>query len=77
MINVRKILFEICDDESVYSDGTELLESGILDSFAFIQLFSALEDAGIVIQPTQISKEMLKTPEAIERMVAKYEKEIS
>ena len=73
MIDVRKILFEICEDEAVYSDNTELIESGILDSFAFIQLFSKLEDAGIVIQPTRISREILKTPESIERLVESYE----
>lgn len=50
----------------------ELLESGILDSYAFIQLFSRLEDYGINIQPTRINRDLLKTPKSIEMLIKNF-----
>ena len=72
MINVYNLLFEICEDASVYDPECELIESGILDSYSFIELFSSLEDLGIKIYPTQIDRSCLKTPKGIEMMVQKY-----
>ena len=45
--------------------GVDLLEQGFLDSLALIELLEGLEDMGICIQPTQISKERLRTVEGI------------
>ena len=46
----------------------------ICDSFAFIELFSKLEDLGIELQPTRIDREQLRTPESIEKLINEYEK---
>lgn len=72
MIEVKEILYEICEDESVYQDDTDLFESGIFDSFVFIELFNRLEDEGLELQPTRIDRSMLRTPADIERLVARY-----
>ena len=72
MIEVSKILFEICDDENVYNPEFDLIESGLLDSFALIELFSALEDAGIVLQPTRIDRNLLRTSAGIQKLVNDY-----
>ena len=60
-INVEKLLYEICEDELVYEKDIDLVESGLLDSYAFIELFSRLEDFGINIQPTRIDRKKLRT----------------
>ena len=69
-IDLRKLLFEICEDERVFEEGIDLIESGLLDSFAFIELFSELEDRGIVIQPTRIDRSLLRTVEGIEKLIS-------
>lgn len=68
-IDVMKLLYEICEDDSVYDPEFDLIENGILDSFAFIELFSRLEDFGIDIQPTQIDRNLLRTPKGIQEIV--------
>ena len=72
MIDVKKILYEICEDENVYNPDFDLIESGLLDSFAMIELFARIEDEGIEIQPTRIDREKLRTPKGIEELVEKY-----
>ena len=72
MIDVKKILYEICEDENVCNPDFDLIESGLLDSFAMIELFARLEDEGIEIQPTRIDREKLRTPRGIEELVEKY-----
>ena len=69
MIDVKKILYEICEDENLYNPDFDLIESGLLDSFAMIELFARLEDEGIEIQPTRIDREKLRTPKGIEELV--------
>lgn len=69
MIDVSKILYEIFEDKNVYNPEFDLIDSGLLDSLAFIELFSALEDKGIVIQPTRIDRELLRTPRSIQELV--------
>ena len=66
MIDVCKLLYELCDDKAVLNPDCELLESGILDSLAFIELFSKLEDLGNEVFPSRISREVLKTPKSIQ-----------
>ncbi len=73
MINVPELLFEICEDENVYNPDFDLIESGLLDSFAFIELFSRLEDYGINIQPTRIDRNLLRTPRTIEKLIQEFE----
>ena len=69
MINIYDLLFSICEDKKVYNKDYDLIESGLLDSFAFIELFSQLEEQGIVIQPTRINREYLRTSGLIEQLV--------
>ena len=72
MIDVEEILYEICDDDSVYDKNIDLVETGLLDSFAFIELFSKLEDLGINIQPTRIDRDKLRTVDGIKELIAEY-----
>lgn len=69
MIDVKAILFRICEDDAVYQKDIDLMESGLLDSFALLELFSELEDRGIFLQPTQIDRNLLRTVQGIERLV--------
>lgn len=70
--DIKKILFEICSDERVYDDSTDLVESGLLDSYAFIELFYKLEEYGIELQPTRIDRKSLKSVKGIEEMIGDY-----
>ena len=74
-INIPELLYEICEDEGVYEEDIDLIESGLLDSFAFIELFSRLEDFGINIQPTRIDRSKLRTVKGIEQLINDYVKE--
>ena len=74
MIDICEILYSICEDKNVYNKDFDLIESGLLDSFAFIELFSKLEDLGITIQPTRIDREELRTPKRIEKLIEEYQK---
>ena len=69
MIDVKKLLYEICEDKRVYEDNIDLIESGLLDSYAFIELFSRLEDKGIVLHPTRIDRSKLRTVQGIEELI--------
>ncbi len=71
-INIPELLYEICEDEGVYEENIDLIESGLLDSFAFIELFSRLEDYGINIQPTRIDRSQLRTVKGIEKLIKEY-----
>ena len=71
-INISKILYEICEDNRVYEEGIDLIESGLLDSYAFIELFSILEDYGIEIQPTRINRDKLRNIEGINQLINEY-----
>lgn len=74
MRNVSDLLYELCEDERVYDPDCELIESGLLDSYAMIELFSALEDEGIFLQPTRIDRSLLKTPAGIQKLIDEYGK---
>ena len=69
MIDVRKILVDVCGSKEVLNEGIDLIESGLLDSFAVIELFSKLEDEGVTIHITKIDREILRSVEAIENLV--------
>lgn len=72
MIDVKKILYNLCEDEKVYDDSTDLIDSGILDSLMLIELFSTLEDNGIVLYPTRIDRDKLRTVKGIEELISDY-----
>ncbi|MBO4342557.1 MAG: D-alanine--poly(phosphoribitol) ligase subunit 2 [Clostridia bacterium] len=70
--DIKEILFEICSDERVYDDSTDLVESGLLDSYAFIELFYKLEEYGIELHPTRIDRNNLTSVKGIEKMIGDY-----
>ena len=72
MIDVKKIIYDLCEDEKVYDDSTDLIDSGILDSLMLIELFSTLEDNGIVLYPTRIDRDKLRTVKGIEELISDY-----
>jgi D-alanine--poly(phosphoribitol) ligase subunit 2 len=59
------LLYEICDDEAVYDESIDLVEDGLLDSYAMIELLSRLEDHGYDVQPTRIDRNKLRTVNGI------------
>ncbi len=75
MINVKDLLFEVCGDRAVYEDGIDLIDSGLLDSLALIELFNALEDEGIELQPTRIDRNLLRTPAGIGTLIGEHRNE--
>lgn len=72
MIDIYQLLYEICEDEAVLDPACELIDSGLLDSYAVIELFTRLEDEGIDLQPTRIDRAQLKTPRSIEQLIREY-----
>ena len=73
MIDVKKLLYEIIEDDRIFDKEIDLVESGLLDSYAFIELFSRLEDMGINIQPTRIDRNKLRSIEGIEEIIKEEE----
>lgn len=69
MTDISRLLFELTEDERVFDPDYDLIESGALDSLAFIELFSSLEDEGIELQPTRIDRSELRTPASIARLI--------
>lgn len=72
MINVCDILYDICEDKAVFDKDLDLIESGVLDSYALIELFSKFEDLGLDIQPTRINRDKLRTVKGIEELIKDY-----
>ena len=64
---ILDILAEVCEDDCVKDDmELELFEEGLLDSLGVAQLLTEVEEAtGVVIAPTEITKEDIATPEKI------------
>lgn len=69
---VKDILLRVCGPGALVPE-TDLIESGILDSLAFIELLSDFEDIGIEIQPTQIDKDKFRTIDGIQELVKQYQ----
>ena len=72
MTDLRALLREVCGDDRAGEDGTDLIETGLLDSMAFIELFTRLEEEGYDLQPTRIDRSRLRTPESIEALLREY-----
>ncbi len=72
MIDVEKLLYEIIEDDRIFDKDIDLVESGLLDSYAFIELFSRLEDMGINIQPTRIDRNKLRSIEGIRELIKEH-----
>ena len=73
MTDVRKILYEICENESVFSDDLDLIESGILDSYGMMVLLSALEDEGIEINIARTDRNLFRSVPGIEKLISETE----
>lgn len=69
MISIKELLYEICEDERVFDDGTDLVESGLLDSYSVIELLSRLEEEGFDIQITRIDRNLLHSANGIEKLI--------
>lgn len=76
---ILNILEELCDTDEVREDlDLDLFDNGLLDSLGVVELLLKVEDGlGIQIQPTEITREDIKTPnkiiEYIEKKVGKNE----
>lgn len=68
---VLAILEEICDDDIVRKDlNINLLDEGLMDSLDYTELIIMLEDElGIVISPSEYSREDSDTPAKIIEIV--------
>lgn len=66
------LLDEFCEHDQPILPDTELLESGILDSMAFIELLDALADRGCELQPTRCPRSGFATPESIVKLCREY-----
>lgn len=72
LTDIYALLFELCGDKRVFDPNCELIESGLLDSYAMIELFSRLEDDGIELNPARIDKGLLSTPSGIQKLAEDY-----
>lgn len=72
LTDIYALLFELCGDKRVFDPNCELIESGLLDSYAMIELFSRLEDDGIELNPARIDKSLLSTPSGIQKLAEDY-----
>ena len=73
MIDVKQLLYEICEDQRVFDPDVDLIESGLMDSYAMIELFTFLEEKGIEIYPTRIDRNLLRSVKGIETLIKKGE----
>lgn len=69
MVDVKGILIDICEDERAGDSNIDLIDSGLLDSYAFIELFSRLEDLGIEVQPTRIDRDILRNVDKLSEYI--------
>ncbi len=72
---VRRLLTEACGSDTVLRQGVDLLETGLLDSLAFITLLDGLEDMGVEIQPTQVEREAFRTVNGIVELCKTFARE--
>lgn len=61
--DVLEILTQCCGRD--LDPGSELLESGILDSLGYVLLTEAFEDRGVPVSVARIPKSALATPRAL------------
>ncbi|MEG0830203.1 MAG: D-alanine--poly(phosphoribitol) ligase subunit DltC [Anaerovoracaceae bacterium] len=68
---VLQILVDVCEDEDVKEDlDANLFENDFLDSLAFTELLVAIEEElGIVISPSEVTREDVETPNKIISLV--------
>lgn len=74
MTDVRKILYEICEDEKVFDENIDLIESGILDSYGMMELVCRLEEEGTEINIARIDRNLLRSVSGIEKLISDRER---
>lgn len=75
-MDVGAFLCKICELDTPPMRNQELIDSGILDSLAIIEMMAALEDEGIVIHLTRIDRNRLRTVESIESLIVEQTGEV-
>ncbi len=74
--HVADLLAEACGcPRQRILQSADLVEDGLLDSLGMINLFAALEDEGIELQPTQVPMQSLRTVEGITALVRRAREE--
>ncbi len=70
-LEVLELLSEICEDEIVKTNvNIELFDTDLLDSLAFAELLFEIEERfGVIIAPSEISREDINTPIKIVEIV--------
>ena len=70
---IRNLLVRVCGTEVALDDSIDLIDSGILDSLAFIELLTELDFEGISIQPTQVDRNCFRNVNSIIELVKEYQ----
>lgn len=70
---VLEILAELCADNIVKEDrDIDILEEGLIDSLDYVELLVSFEDAfGIVMAPSEYTRDEMNTPNKIIEQVRK------
>ena len=66
---IRNLLVRVCGTEDALDESIDLIDSGILDSLAFIELLTELDFEGISIQPTQVDRNRFRNINSIIELV--------
>ena len=68
---ILDIIEKVCEDDGIREDLTiNLFEEDLLDSLSFVELLVELEDnLGVVISPSEVTREDMDTPEKIIALV--------
>ena len=70
---IRDLLVRVCGTEEALDESIDLIDSGILDSLAFIELLTELDFEGISIQPTQVDRNRFRNVNSIIELVNEYQ----
>ena len=70
---IRSLLVRVCGTEEALDESIDLIDSGILDSLAFIELLTELDFEGISIQPTQVDRNRFRNVNSIIELVKEYQ----
>lgn len=70
---IRNLLVRVCGTEDALDESIDLIDSGILDSLAFIELLTELDFEGISIQPTQVDRNCFRNVNSIIELVKEYQ----
>jgi len=70
---IRNLLVHVCGTEEALDESIDLIDSGILDSLAFIELLTELDFEGISIQPTQVDRNRFRNVNSIIELVKEYQ----